>query len=482
MIKSLNIKDISSKENLSLLVLSIGLSIPAILISENILLALPVVIVIMLSFILGERFILALIIISLFTLVGDLGRSLRLVVQLVDFTLLGILFLKRFGLNFYSYPKVPKSVIYFLVLYFSAMIISAVMSNYPFAGIGVITQQIAFFIIAYIFYSLIDGERDIKFYFSAIFLVACILVTSSLIAFAKEGVDLLVVISPNRPRVSAIIENIEAATNFYVVSIPIVISFVLLKKDRYNFIINRFLLFYFGLGLILAMSRSAIMGIIVSSAIIFYLLRRKRFYQLLFTITSIVLIFLFYPPLNEFMNTFLRIESGMSARDYVWKMSMDMIKDHTVFGIGPGAYQYEMINYFPYMLDDWWGRLFIYFNEVTGGANLSHNFFLTFFTDMGILGITTAFALLVIYFRIGIKTIKKYKNQTPSNYYFIIALFAAGSSIIFRNIFNSIGLLYVGGIHTDLPFWLIFGSLIYFYKMPLPAKEVLQDYFKSTVQ
>ncbi len=481
MMKSLNVKDIGSKENLSLLILSIGLSIPAILLGENILLALPVVIVIMLSFIFGERFIFAIVIISLFTLVGDLSRPLRSVVQLVDFTLLGILFLKRFSLNFYSYPQVPKSVVYFLILYFSAMIISAIMSNYPFAGIGIIAHQLSFFIVVYIFYSLINSEKDIKFYFSAIFLVGCILVTFSLIAFAKEGVSLFEVVSPNRPRVSAIIENIEAATNFYVVSIPIVISFMLLKKDKYNIIINRFLLFYFGLGLILAMSRSAIMGIIVSSAIIFYLLRRKRFYQLLFTITSIVLIFLFYPPLNEFLTTFLRIESGMSARDYVWKMSMDMIKDHTVFGIGPGAYQYEMINYFPYMLDDWWGRLFIYFNEVTGGANLSHNFFLTFFTDMGILGITTAVALPVIYFRIGIKTIKKYKNETRSNYYLIIALFAAGSSIIFRNIFNSIGLLYVGGIHTDLPFWLIFGSLIYFYKMPLPAKEVLQDHFKSTV-
>lgn len=481
MMKSLNIKDIGSKENLSLLVLSIVLSIPAILLGENILLALPVVIVIMLSFILGERFIVAIIIISLFTLVGDLNKTLRSVVQLVDFTLLGILFIKRFGLNFYSYPQIPKSVIYFLILYFSAMIIAAVMSRYPFAGIGIITQQIAFFVVAYVFYSLIKGERDIILYFTSIFVVACILATFSFATMISEGVSLLDIVSQNRGRISAIIGNIEAATNYYVVSIPIVISFVLLKKDKYNNIINRFLLFYFGLGLVLAMSRSAIMGIIVSSAIIFYLLRRKRFYQLLFTITFIVLIFLFYPPLNEFLTTFLRIESGMSARDYVWKMSMDMIKDHTIFGIGPGAYKYEMINYFPYMLDDWWGRLFIYFNEVTGGANLSHNFFLTFFTDMGALGILTALALPLIYFRIGIKTIRKYKNETPSNYYLIIALFAAGSSIIFRNIFNSIGLLYVGGIHTDLPFWLIFGSLIYFYKTPSSVKEVAENQYKSTV-
>jgi O-antigen ligase len=479
---SLNIKDISSKENLSLLVLSIGLSIPAILLGENILMALPVVLVIMLSFIFGERFILAIIIISLFTLVGELSRSLRTVVQLVDFTLLGILFLKRFGLNFNSYPRVPKSVIYFLILYFSAMIISAVTSKFPFAGIGIIIQQIAFFIIVFVFYSLISSEKDIRLFFTCIFFVACILVTFSLIAFSKGGVSLLDVLSPNRPRVSAIITNIEAATNFFIVSIPLIISSILLKKKFADSIINYFLIFYFGLGLVITMSRSAIIGIVVSTAIIFYLLRKKRFYQLMLFIAFIVSIFMFYPPLNEFLTTFLRIESGMSARDYVWKMSIDMIKDHTVFGIGPGAYQYEMLNYFPYMLDDWWGRLFIHFNEVTGGANLSHNFFLTLFTDMGILGILTSLALPLIYWRIGIKTIKKYKNEDPRNYHLVIALFAAGSSIIIRNIFNSIGLLYVGGIQTDLPFWLIFGSLTYFYHMPLPVQEVSVAQTKSLSQ
>ncbi len=71
----------------------------------------------------------------------------------------------------------------------------------------------------------------------------------------------------------------------------------------------------------------------------------------------LALIFVFYQPLNELLTTFLRIESGMSARDYLWQMSMDMIKDNPVFGIGPGAYQYEMLNYFPYMLNDWWGKL-----------------------------------------------------------------------------------------------------------------------------
>jgi O-antigen ligase len=119
------------------------------------------------------------------------------------------------------------------------------------------------------------------------------------------------------------------------------------------------------------------------------------------------------------------------------------------------------------MLHDFWGQVFVYIAEVSEGVNLAHNLYLVFFVDMGILGLAAVLMLPLIYFRIGIKTIKKYKNASVEKYYFIVALFAAGTSIIFRNIFNSIGLLYIGGIHTDLPFWLIFISLIYFYRSPV---------------
>ncbi len=463
--------DINSQNYLLLLLLSTVLSVPTIVMGDNVLFAIPVVILLYLSFIFGERFIISVIIISLFILVGEVSRTLRAFVYVFDFSFLGYFFLKKFGLNFSIYPKVPRSVIYFLILYFFTMIISSVMSKYPFAGVGIITQQIAFFVIVYVLFALIRNVNDIKLYFNSIFIVGLILVTASLFMYYSGGASLLEFVSPGRPRISAILSNYEAFTNFFVVSFPLLICLTLLKENFSERRIDYFILFYFSLGLILNMSRSAFVGILFSSAIIFYLLRRKKFYQLVFSFSFFVLIFLLYQPLNDLLSMFLRIESGMSARDYIWKMSMDMINDHTLFGIGPGAYQYEVFNYFPYMLDNWWGKLFIYFNEVSGGANLSHNIFLTFFTDMGLIGILTAIALPFVYIRIGVRTIIKYKNGSAENYYLIIGLFAAGSSIIVRNLFNSIGLLYVGGIQTDLPFWMIFGSLIYFYLKPFTSNK-----------
>lgn len=464
-------KELSSQEMIKFIISSLVLSLPAIFLGQNVILILPLLVIIMLGFVLGERFIMTLVILSLFLLVGDISRVLRSIVYVFDFSILGYFFLKKYGLDFSKYPKVPRSVIYFLILYFTAFVLSSIMSKYPFAGAGLFAQQLAFFTIAYVFFALIQNEKDIKLYFASIFIVSFILISGSIYVFLEAGIDLLATISPDRPRISVIITNIEASTNFFVVSFPIALSYILAKRKFSERRIETFFLFFLIIGLFITMSRSAILAIIFSSAIIFYLVRRRRFYQLIFSVTIVVLIFWLYEPLNNLLSTFLRIESGFSARDYLWKMSMDMIKDNAVFGLGPGVYKHEMLNYFPYMLDDWWGRFIIYLREVTGGDNLSHNFFLTLFTEMGVLGLLTAIFLPFVFLRIGIKTVLKFREADKNSYYLVIALFAAGSSIILRNFFNGIGLIYVGGIQTDLPFWIIFGSLVYFYQLPKPKSH-----------
>jgi O-antigen ligase len=467
--------DLKPTKNHIFLILSILLSLPTIVMGEKIIITFPILLIIMLSFIFEEKFIIAIIIISLFTLLGELDKTLRSLVHLVDFTLLGFIFLKTYGLDFRSFPQLPKSLLIFISLYFSVMILSSVLSKYPFAGVSLISQQLAFFVVAFVFYSLIKNVNDIKNYFDAIIIVSCIVVTVLIITFFNEGYDLVSIISKNRARVSALTGNIEAATNFIVVSFPIVIASLLLKKNFQKRKIFWFLLFYFIIGLTLAMSRSAIFGILISTSILFFILKRNLFYKLFLYLFSILLLFLLIQPLAEMTFFFFRVEEGLSAREQTWSLSLNIIRDHFLFGIGPGAYKYEMFNYFPYMLNDWWGQLFIYYHEVTNGANFSHNFFLTFFTDMGLMGLITAVTLPVLYFKISLSTLRKYKNESTEIYYLIVALFAAGVSIIARNFFNSIGLLFYGGITTDLPFWIIFGGLIYFYQAPLSVRNVIND-------
>ncbi len=302
------------------------------------------------------------------------------------------------------------------------------------------------------FYSFIKDEKDIKNYFLSIIVVAFIFTTSFIITFINGGYDLISIISKSRVRITALTGNIEGATNYYVISFPLLISFLMYKKKSIGTTAAWLILVYSIIGLTLAMSRSAILGIVVSTAIVFFMLKRKRFYQFLLSMLIIVLIFIVVEPLNEIVTQLFRIEEGVSVRDYLWLMAVNIIKDYPLFGLGPGAYPYEMLNYYPFMLNDYFGQLFIFFADVSVSVNLAHNIFLVFFSEMGILGLATIIALPIIYFRIGIKTIIKYKNESSWKYYLIVALFAAGASVIFRNIFNSIGLLYIGGVQTDLPF------------------------------
>ena len=461
------------KDKINFIWIVVLLSLPAIILKDWVLFSFPLIIAIILSLVYGERFIIALVLISLFTLVGDLSRTLRTIVQFTDLSLIGYLFLKRFGLNFSIYKSVPKSVIYFLILYFSAMLLSSIFSQFPFAGVNTIIRQLIFFIIVYLFYSLIDDEADVKNYFTSIIVVACILVTVSVISFYLEGYSLTDMIIKDRTRVSGIMSNFEASSNFFVIAVPILISIIISKKNKgIMSALSWVTIIFILLGLTLSMSRSAIIGIIISSLIIFFMLKRKRFYQFLFFLSLVVILFILYQPLNEFITLLFRIEEGYSARDSLWAMSINMIKDHPIFGIGPGAYNHELFNYYPFMLDNFYGRVFIYFSEVADGVNLAHNIFLVLFVDLGLLGLLTSIFLPIIYFTLGIKTIKKYKEK--SQYVLIIGIFAAGTSVIFRNILNSIGLIYVGGVYTDLPFWLILSSIIYFYKKA-PKPDLLKD-------
>jgi O-antigen ligase len=193
----------------------------------------------------------------------------------------------------------------------------------------------------------------------------------------------------------------------------------------------------------------------------------------------IIIVFALYEPLGSLSSLLFRLESGLANRDHLWTQSLNIIKDHPLFGIGPGAFKYEMFNYFPVMLNSWEGELFVELYNMTGGTNVSHNFFLFFFSEMGILGLITAFTLPLIFFRIGIKTLKKH-NNLERRYYFIVTLIVIGIAIFVRSFVENIGVLNYGRITADLPFWLVFSSLVYYYRKPsIPSEENESSNYKN---
>ena len=80
-----------------------------------------------------------------------------------------------------------------------------------------------------------------------------------------------------------------------------------------------------------------------------------------------IIVFIVYEPLDELVFNLIRVERGVTGRDYLWSVSLNIIRDNPIFGIGPGAYKYEMFNYFPVMLHSWTGGLIVDLYEMTNG-------------------------------------------------------------------------------------------------------------------
>ncbi len=451
--------------------ISIALGLLTIIFNQYILYACIIPPVILMALLYGKRFIYGYIIVTLFTLVGDVSGALRIYIQLTDFLLLAILFLEQYGFEWRSYPRVPNSIKFFLFIFYLAMIFSTAMSSYPSASVPLIIQQTIFFLILYILYSLLRDEKDVKVYILAILTSSIILTASTLVDFIQNGF-ILANLTSSVGRISGLIANVNALTNYYIISIPFIIISFYLEGKYFNKKLSLLLLIYFTAGLVVTISRTAVIGVLLSTLFLLFALKKKQFYYLLTTIAFILAILFFYEPLNEFITMLLRVEEGMSNRDYLWTLSTNIIRDNPVFGIGPGAYKYEMFNYFPVMLKSWPGEVLINLHDVTGGANVSHNFFLRSYSDLGILGLISALLIPVVFFRIGIKTIRCYKTGDKKTYLIILALFTSGATMFLRSLVDDIGILTYGWIAADLPLWLIFSCLVYYYNKCLNNKEI----------
>jgi len=98
------------------------------------------------------------------------------------------------------------------------------------------------------------------------------------------------------------------------------------------------------------------------------------------------------------------------------------------------------------------------------GKPSPHNLFLYYWAENGIFGFVLSISLFVMFFYFAYKTISLAKHSSLEYYSLSVAITGIGIGLLFRAFFEVTGLLYYGYITTDLPFWLIFGILMYIYQ------------------
>lgn len=130
------------------------------------------------------------------------------------------------------------------------------------------------------------------------------------------------------------------------------------------------LIFLIG-NLIITLSRTAY-ATIVAFYFLYYVMNykqyKKEFLSLSFIIVILISAYLLFPNLKAFVDIYMiREESGLTGRDYVWSIGLDLLKgEHFLWGYGLG-----------------YSHIFLGNNEVTGSAGF-HNLYLTYLVEGGI--------------------------------------------------------------------------------------------------
>jgi len=209
---------------------------------------------------------------------------------------------------------------------------------------------------------------------------------------------------------------------------------------------------------------------------ILFILNKKLLVRIIVSLVLAILIMMLIEPVRNFLTLALRVESGLAQRDQLWEISLNLIEDNFLFGIGPGAYASKMFDYFPVMLNSYHGQRLIELYEMTTGTNSAHNFYLVMFTDLGILGLFVSLMLPYVFFKISKTVLTLLKKSKNNSYYLVVGIAGTMTGLLVRALFDGINILSYGWISVDLPFWLMFSILIYFYNnIDIAEKHLAKD-------
>ena len=430
------------------------------------------VIIISITIFIKEKFILFSILVLLLVFVGEINPTIRLVIQVIAILLLAFIALRKYGFDIKKYPAIPSPILSFIIFLYITLTISVLNSDFSFAAIPFVFRLSAFFVFVYLFFVLIKNVENVRLYINAIIFSAIVMAVGTLYDFMDTGFNLLM-IAGEIYRTGGFIGNYNATGGYFAIAIPLLIASLYRPQSKKRNLLTYALIGLLLIALFITGSRSAFLASTISVSFILFIFNKKILIRITLLLVLSILVLLLIDPIREFMTLAFRVESGLTHRNHLWKISFDMIKENFFFGIGPGAYAYKMYDYFPVMLHSFQGRNLTGLYQMVGGKNSAHNFYLVMFTDLGILGFIASIMLPYIFFRIS-KTVLQHLKKSVNNYYYlVVGIVATMTGLLVRALFDGINIMSYGWISVDLPFWLMFSILIYFYNNIVIAKRQL---------
>lgn len=308
-------------------------------------------------------------------------------------------------------------------------------------------------------------------------LLTALLVISSLLGiygiFQYKGIDFSFWKGNiDRQQVFGLFGNVNYFAEYLIVPLSLAISLFFTTQNSRRKILLLVGILTMGGSLILTFTRGSYLAIGISSIFMFFLyfaVRGKGFIKehkkiFIFILALIVLVtFLFAIPnlLNKSGTVISKIKSRISIsqitkdsslkrREAIWGFTLLMIKDHPLLGFGLGTFQYNSLAYQAKFFDQGENRhLYPY-----GIADKTHNEYLQFGAELGIIGLGIFFWLLFSYFNYSIKLLKRLKDEYKQG--ILIGLMGGVLAVLIDAIF---------GFPLHLPatlvlFWLFIGLTV----------------------
>lgn len=404
------------------------------------------------------------IIVLLLTLPSSININIRFLIQIVSFFLLLYFFIKKYGLEFTKYPKLPGIWVTFFFLLFTSMLVAMTFSVYHFLGFQQIFRVIIFFLIVYFIFSLIENQQDLRILIYALISVGVIYSTFIFNEFANNNFSIIEANLSQFDKLRGNIINMNSFGAFFVIVISLIFSFMTTKRTKLFKWISIFLLGIFFSGLFLTNSRAAILAVIFSTLFIFYNLNKKVFKGLIYFILFVVLLLFLIEPINEFFSIYFRLDKLSTGRDLILGVVFNVIKNNITFGVGPAATKYSIYSNLNFLIGSPEENLLAFhYNQIEFGH--AHNFFLFFWSDLGLLGLFTSIFLPIVFFYLCYKSLKRLKSQNSDYYVLSIGITAAGIGMFIRAIFEWGNIISYGTINLDLPFWIMVCIITYLHEV-----------------
>ncbi len=456
----MNLEFVNNRKKLILIALGLGLITIAIYPFTWI--GIAAILSIIFFYVSGEKHLIPFSIVLFLIMSSDFTESYRNYINIFLILLMAYLYLKNYGLTIKTISAFPKEINYLIALTIISMLLSSIFSANILFTMMVTLRQIIFFILVFIFFSFIKGRETVLYYLGSLIIVSIILGIVIFYEIMTKGLSIFSVQSNSFVQFSSLYSNPNEVGLLLNVSIPVMVGIVLIKRDEQNKFI---LLYYLALAflfvvLLLTDSRASIGAVFLSSIYILWKIRSKYLKYILYSFIFTAILILLVPVLNEFFGIYFRVGRILENTRYdIWAMTLRIIKNNFLFGLGPDLFSTKIYKYLPVMLGSfeehqiWWAR--------TGTA---HNFFLFKFAETGVLGFASAVYLFYVFFKISNYIQKKFKNNDNQNYLLSISLSSVGVGLFSRAFLESTGLISNGWITRDLPFWIVFIVVAYFYQ------------------